>query len=487
MKNTYINPPFRPESGRISREQRSPAITKSGTFYYPMWLSYAAGFLENRRHRVQLLDAPACGLSLSQVIQEVRSFGPELLVLSTSTPSIRNDSRIAGQLKTLLPDSFVALVGVHVSAMPHEALNLNRQIDAVVVGEYEQTLAELAESLEAGQPLVGVAGLVYRSSDDDMVLTPVRKVMENLDSIPWVSRTYRKHLNYRNYFYSGNRYPVVVFVTSRGCPNKCNFCVYPQTITGRKYRTRSVTDAVDEMEFIIREFSPLGEIMFEDDTFNVSKSRTIRFAEEILRRGLKVRWSCNARPDLDLETMIIMSKAGCRSLLVGFETGSQAVLNGMRKNSSVQHYTKFMSDTKKAGLLVNGTFMVGTPNETKQTMRETLALAKSLNPDVAQFFPVMIYPGTELYEMYSKKGYLITDNFDNWLNENGLHNCVVNLPGLKAKEMVEFCDGCRRRFYLRPSYLSYKLWQSLRYPAEALRTLKAVRIFAKHLFLGTRL
>ncbi len=241
------------------------------------------------------------------------------------------------------------------------------------------------------------------------------------------------------------------------------------------------------MEYVVRDFSPLGEIMFEDDTFTASRERTILFCEEILRRGLGVKWSCNARADLDEKTLSLMRRAGCRSLLVGFESGSQVLLDRMKKGTSLASYKQFMADSKKAGLLVNGAFLVGMPGETQETMEKTLAMAKSLNPDVAQFFPVMVYPGTGLYDLYRESGYISSSNFRDYITEDGLHRCIVNLPNISAAGMVEFCDHCRREFYLRPNYVGYKLAQLLSDPAEGIRTLKAFRKFARHLLFGTRM
>ncbi|MBA4376986.1 MAG: B12-binding domain-containing radical SAM protein, partial [Anaerolinea sp.] len=153
----------------------------------------------------------------------------------------------------------------------------------------------------------------------------------------------------------------------------------------------------------------------------------------------------------------------------------------------LNRYHQFVQDSRKAGLLINGTYLVGTPGETKETMRKTLDLAKSLNTDLAQFYPVMVYPGTELYDLYKAQGFIITDNYRDWVTEDGLHNCVVNLPGVSGKEMVEFCDTCRREFYLRPKYVFYKAIQGILNPREGLRTVKAAKIFAKPLLLGTRL
>jgi anaerobic magnesium-protoporphyrin IX monomethyl ester cyclase len=488
MKLAFLNPPFLPGHGKYSREQRSPAITKSGTFYYPMWLSYAAGFLESQGHEVKLWDAPAKRVAPEFVIAEIERFRPDMLVVATSTPSIYSDVAHAASIKALLPDLYVVLVGVHVTALPAETLELDPAIDAAVIGEYEITLSQLASRLSEGGDPVDMPGLAYkRRSDNTVVVNGPRDPVRNLDSIPWVTRTYRKHLDYRDYFYSGNRFPVVVMVTSRGCPNKCIFCCYPQTVTGRAWRTRSVEDVEDEMEYVVREFSPFGEIMFEDDTFTSGKERTTRFCEEVLRRGLRVRWSCNARADLDEPTMKLMRRAGCRSLLVGFESGSQALLDEMSKGTSLAKFRQFMADSKKAGLLVNGAFLVGMPGETKETMEMTLRMAKSLNPDVAQFFPVMVYPGTRIYDKYLADGYITSRNYRDYLTEDGLHRCIVNLPNISAAEIVEFCDRCRREFYLRPRYLGYKLLQLLTDPAEGTRTIKAFRTFGKHLLFGTRM
>jgi len=486
MRIAFVNPPF---FRKYSREQRSPAVTKSGTFYYPMWLSYGTGYTEKMGHEVQLWDAPADGWTVHGILAKLRDFGPRLVVVSTSTPSIYNDVEVAAAIKDTLPEAFVVLVGVHVSALPKETLALNSAIDAVAVGEYEHTMADLAEHLEGRHNLEKVAGLVYRDEHEqrEVVVNSPRNRVADLDEIPWVGRTYKKFLNYRNYFYSGNLYPVVVFLTSRGCPHRCSFCVYPQTFTGHRIRYRSVGDVVDEMEYVVKEFSPLGEIMFEDDTLTTIKKRTVELCEEILRRRLQVRWSCNARVQLDLETMRLMKRSGCRSLLVGFESGSQQVLNGMRKRNKLELYEQFMQDTRKAGLLVNGTFLVGCAGETQETMRQTLDLAKRLNPDVAQFFPVMVYPGTELYDDYMEKGYVISENFRDWLNREGLHNCVVDLPSVSAREMVEFCDTSRREYYLRPGYIIYKALQVLCSPSEGIRSIKATKNLFKHLVRGTRL
>jgi radical SAM superfamily enzyme YgiQ (UPF0313 family) len=226
--------------------------------------------------------------------------------------------------------------------------------------------------------------------------------------------------------------------------------------------------------------------MFEDDTLTVNKKRAIEFAEEILRRGLKFRWSANSRADVDLETMRILKKAGARLFCVGIESGDQTVLDAMNKRLTVSRIRQFFKDAKKAGILIHGCFLVGNPNETKATLEKTLDFALELNPDTAQFFPIMIYPGTEAYKWASENNYLTTEDYREWLSQEGLHNCVISRPGLSNHELVAFCDKARQKFYTRPSYIARKFIQGLSNPQELKRLSKGALTLSKHILRGTR-
>jgi radical SAM superfamily enzyme YgiQ (UPF0313 family) len=254
---------------------------------------------------------------------------------------------------------------------------------------------------------------------------------------------------------------------------------------GHRLRNRSVDNVVDEMEYIIAHFPEVKAIFFEDDTFPANKKRCIALCEEIIRRKIKISWTANARVDVDLETMQVMKKAGCRCLCVGFESGNQQLLERMKKGITLEQSHAFMQAARKAGILVHGCFMVGLPGETRQTMGETLDLAISLQPDAMQMYPVMVYPGTEAYAWYKEKNLLTSRDFAQWLTPSGLHNTVIQGEELSAEELVQFCDQARKKFYLRPKYILYKLVQMLRHPVEIRRTLKSVRTFAKYLFFGS--
>jgi len=476
-----LNPPFH---RKFSRPQRSPAVTKSGTLYFPMWLAYAAGLLGENGFDIDFIDAPADGYTIEDVVERVKRFQPSLIVSDTSTPSIYNDVAVAVQLKEICPSSFVTLVGTHVSALPEETLNINNKIDAVAQYEYDYTLLDIAKTLSVKGDLQKIPGLCFRENGR-IHHNPRRSYLENLDELPFVSKVYKKFLKIENYFNPNALYPMVTITTSRGCPFPCTFCVYPQTLMGRGFRARSAENVVAEMEYIVENFPQAKAIFFEDDTMTVNKNRCKELSELILKKKIKISWTANARVGLDYETMRIMKEAGCRSFCVGFESGSQKILDNMKKKSKLEEMELFMKNAKKAGVLIHGCFMAGLPGETKETLQETLELSKRLNPDTVQFYPVMVYPGTEAFAWYKEKGLIQTSDFSQWLTQEGLHNTVVSTEELSSADLVKFCDAARRSFYLRPSYLLYKLVQMILHPKEIKRTLKSARVFSKYLIKGS--
>ncbi|MBN1127877.1 MAG: cobalamin-dependent protein [Chitinispirillaceae bacterium] len=484
MKILTLNPPFLP---KFSRESRSPAVSKSGTLYYPMWLAYATGYLEKAGHEVLLLDASATGLSLEQTVERAKAHQPALAILDTSTPSIYNDIAVGKALKSALPSLFVVLVGVHVSALPTETLESDPGIDAVAFGEYDATLRELAAALSqkgrSDESLGHIAGLAFRSSKGTVVKNAVRPFIENLDDIPPVSEVYKKHLDIRPYFYGHSRYPLIVLVTGRGCPFHCTYCVIPQTLMGHRYRKRSNGAIVEEFRYIAERFSGIREIMIEDDTLTADRNRCRELSEALIAAGAcRIPWSANSRADIDYNTLRIMKKAGCRLLCVGFESGDQRILDNIKKSITLEKIRQFVKDARRAGILVHGCFMVGNRGETRETLAATLAFAKELNPDTAQFFPIMVYPGTEDYRFFGEKGWIVSGDFRKWLTEEGLHSSVVSLPDITYEELVAFCDNARREFYLRPRYIFAKGVQAFSHPGEIRRLIKGAANLFRYLF-----
>ena len=250
---------------------------------------------------------------------------------------------------------------------------------------------------------------------------------------------------------------------------------------GRRYRFRSADNVVEELKYIKARFPYVKEVGFEDDTFTADRDRCRQISEQIIEQKLNIRWYADTRVDLDFETMKIMKEAGCRLLIAGFESGNQEILNNIKKGIKLEQSLEFMQNTRKLNILVHGCFVLGNPGETEKTMQETLEFALKLNPDTAQFFPMMVYPGTESYNLAKKNNEIKETNFNNWLNE-GMHKSVVDSNTLKSVTVTNFCNEARRRFYLRPKYILNKMLQSLLNPYELRRNIKAFKTFSTHLF-----
>jgi anaerobic magnesium-protoporphyrin IX monomethyl ester cyclase len=480
MRVLVLNPPYHQ---RYSRSQRSPAVIKSGVIYYPIWLAYTTGVLEQDGFAVRLVDAPAAGHDLPAILNLVDDWQPRLVVMETSTPSIYNDLDVAQAIKSRIADVFILLVGPHVTALPEESLQLGPAVDAVARGEYEYTVRELARRLSDSDGLEpeAILGLSYRAADGAIHHNPDRPPIEDLDALPFVSEVYKRHLRVEDYFYSIARYPEVTIISGRGCPYHCTYCLWPQTITGHRYRRRSVANVAEEFEFVARELPQVREMFIEDDTLTVDEGRCRALAEELMQRGNRLPFTANSRANVSFETLSFLKQAGLRLLCVGFESGDQAVLDNMRKGIKVERFYQFQEDARRAGVLVHGCFMAGGPGETRESLARTLDLAMRLHPDTAQFFPLMVYPGTEAYEWAKQNGYLSTEDYRQWLTPEGLHRTVLTRPGLTAEDLVAWCDQARRAFYLRPRYIAGKAWQALTNPAEAGRILKAAKTFSRHL------
>jgi radical SAM superfamily enzyme YgiQ (UPF0313 family) len=481
MKVLFLNPPYFP---MFSRESRSPCVTKSSTLYWPMFMAYAAGCVEEDGNEIMVIDSPAMDLDLEATLDRVKDFKPALAVLNTSTPSINNDMRVGKALKEALGCE-IAMMGTHATAEPLEILEREGAIDYVISGEADYTARELVRHLRGDGPEEKrkILGISWRKGEE-LVRNPERPKIENLDALPWVSKVYRKHLFscYKRYFYGANINPLIVILSGRGCPFRCTYCVIPQTLTGHTYRKRSIKDVVDEMAYIKENFPDLGEIFFEDDTFTAHPARTAELCQEIINRGLKITWSANARADVKYEVLDVMKKAGCRELCVGFESSSMDVLKNVKKGLAGGMSEKFMDAANKAGILIHGCFMVGNLGDTKETLQATLEMAKKLNPNTAQFYPIMAYPGTTAYEEARVRGELASEDYDQWLDKDGQHNTTVIRKGLTSQELVDFCDRARREFYLRPAYIAKQAKMALTNSRERYRVLRGAGTLVKHLF-----
>jgi len=442
----------------------------------PDWLAYCTAVLERDGFDVQLYDFPARNWDKNKLRELIKQKQPDFVILDSTTPSIFSDIECACVCKESSKAKII-MVGPHVSALPQQTLELaGGVVDVGVIGEYDYTVSEVIKNISN---LSSVPGIAYWNNDAVSV-TEQRALIENLDELPFPAW---HHLNLLDYFDGGKLYPYIDIISGRGCPNSCIFCLWPQTMHGLQYRLRSPKNVVDEIERDIQicpRVQHSGEFFFEDDTFTVDAQRAIVICEEILKRGLSITFSVNARADcIDTKMLKIMRQAGCRELLVGFESADQQILNTVHKNLKVERMKEFMEAAKKAKLEVHGCFVFGLPGETKETIEKTTQFALSLGLNTVQFSAAVPFPGTQYFELCKTKGWLKSTNWQNWL-KGGEQAAVIEYEHLTSREVDEAVDAALKRFYLRPSYMFNFVFHNRSF-GDLLRKIKGASNFFSYL------
>ena len=458
MRIYLLNPPFLPNFVRCGRWQGATA--RSGGLDYPKWLAYATGILE-KSHEVRLVDAPAMKLNKEDIITDATKYQPDLVIVESNFSSLSNDISVAASLKDSTKSKTV-FVGPPASQFSRQILQ-NDGIDIVARYEYDFTIKDIAEAIEAGDELVEVKGISYKKNgktfhNQDREFSS----SEDLDKMPFVSEIYNKHLNIRDYFLSQSLYPEIQIFTGRGCPNKCTFCSWPVTLMGKKYRSRSAENIADEFEYVQEELPEVKEIFIEDDTFTINKKLVKAFCEEVKRRKIDVAWSCNARANLDYTTMKAMKDAGCRLLIVGYESGCDDMLQNIKKGVNTEQMKGFTKEAKKARLMIHGDFIIGLPGETKETADKTLKFIKELKPNILQVAVATPIPGTEFYDWVKKNGFMLVDNLEESIDENGYQKCIISYPEFTKDNIENYVDRALKEYYLNPSYIPVAMSNVLR-------------------------
>ncbi len=459
MRTLFLNPPsFEGFDGGAG--SRWPASREIESYWYPVWLCYPAGLIPDSR----VLDAPPHKVSIDQTVAIASDY--ELLVLFTSTPGFNVDVRIAGMMKDKNPKLKVAFVGPPVTIEPEKTLRASSAIDFVVKKEFDYAIRDFA----MGKPLGEIPSVVFRKNGD-FQHNPDAPVIEDLDALPWVSKVYKRDLDFRRYNVPFLLHPYVSFYTSRGCPAQCTFCLWPQTHSGHRWRLRSSDDIVNECRWTLENFPGLKEIFFDDDTFNYQKARTIELCSKL--KKLNFTWSCTSRVTTDYETLKAMKDAGCRLLIVGYESGEQQILKNIKKGATIDMARRFTANCKKLGLVIHGDFIVGLPGETRETIRKSIDFAKELDVETIQVSIGHPYPGTEFYDHVKKNG-LIT--IDGAMTDEVRHQLPnYQYPGLDKAELVDWVERFYGEFYFRPKVALRLIGKALFDNSERKRLYKEAR------------
>lgn len=420
---------------QMKREVRS--------FWYPTWLAQPAAMVEGSR----LIDAPAHDLGWDDIKHEVDD--KELVILHTSTPSFRQDSHTADLIRERNPGALIGMIGAKVAVEAETSLLAASSVDFVCRNEFDFTIVDIAN----GMPLTEVDGISYRAADGTIVHNKDRAVVENMDLLPFVAPVYKRDLTIEKYFGGYLKHPYVSFYTGRGCKSRCTFCLWPQTVGGHNYRTRSIPHVIEEVKYVLREMPEVKEIFFDDDTLTDNLPRVEELARALGslgfgKPGFGVSWSCNAKANVPNATLKVLRENGLRLLLVGYESGNQKILINIKKGLRVDVARQFTKDCHELGIVIHGTFILGLPGETLETIEETIRFAIDINPHTLQVSLAAPYPGTFLYKQAVENSWF--DGTDHLLTDGGTQIAQLSYPHLPAPVIFDKVEEFYKRFYFRP-------------------------------------
>jgi len=418
----------------------------------PLGLAMVAAVLENNGYMVRILDLPALRFSENSLPGVIRQEKPNIVGITAMTPTINSAVSVAKKVKETESNIFVILGGAHATLLPEETLRNTPQIDVTVRGEGEQTTLELVKVLEENPKRINqVLGITYREGDC-LKSNPLRPPILDMDTLPFPAYhllpmgKYRLHPPFRR------RTPVMPIITSRGCPYRCIFC--SKAVFGKKYRGNSPSYIVDEIRFLNEKFR-VKEVKFYDDVFTLDRKRVIAICKLLEEQGIDITWTCETRVNLvDGELLSVMKDAGCYMIEYGVESGNQGILNSLKKDITLEKTIEAFRLTHEAGIETVAYFMLGSPKETSETIRETIEFAKKIDPDFVQFSITTPYPGTELYSLALEEGY-VPEKWDGYVYADlkSVNNPGFGTKTMSREELEEWNKKAYKSFYLRWNYV----------------------------------
>jgi len=419
----------------------------------PIGLALIASVIEREGYQVTILDANAMSLHPQDINPMVT--GADVIGLTAMTPTISTAMSIAHYLQQANPDLTIILGGAHATLLPNETLATTHEIDIIVRGEGEETIIELLHALEDKQPLGNISGISYRANGK-VISTAARTTNIDMDSLPFPAYHLLPWRRYKPHPPHGLALPFASIVTSRGCPYHCAYCSKP--VFGSKFRAQSPERVVEQVVYLQEKFG-VKEVAFYDDVFTLDKKRAHAIAEAIIRKGIKIFWTCEARVNLvDKDLLSHMKRAGCYAIAYGIESASPEILKTLHKDVTLEQVEEAVRNSREACLQVIGYLMLGSPGETPETIRQTIEFAKKLKIDFAQFSVTTPFPATELYNLYmqERQNEIPWESFV-YAGADSQMTPVFESTSLSRNDLKYWTRRAYREFYLRPAYL----WQRL--------------------------
>ncbi|MBN1192997.1 MAG: radical SAM protein [Coriobacteriia bacterium] len=462
-----VNPP-------VSARERYGDLAEGGSRLPPIGLALLAAVVREAGYSVRVLDAEALGIDAAATALFVAESEPMLVGLTCVTMSAFSAGQVAAEVKSLLPDVTIALGGVHVTALPEETLRALPAVDLAALGEGEGTLRELVAALKNGSQLEAVAGLMLRGDGDEFVRTPVRAMLDDLDSLPMPAWDLLPDFPHR-YRPAPNAFralPSASLVTSRGCPGRCTFC--DRSVSGRRVRAYSAQYLMRMVRVLHEEYG-VRDIIFHDDNFVASRSRLLEFCDLMAEEAPGVSWWCTARVDLVTpEVLAAMKRAGCWQIAYGVESGSQEILDSLCKGITLDGIRQAIRWTREAGIGTRAYFMVGVPDDTPETLRASIDFLLELPLDDFHMTVYTPYAGTPLGDRVLSE----TPGGIDW-RRCGDWELVYSPGGVTAAEVTGAQREAFRRFYARPRVIGRYLARMLRRPDSALVLLGGLRAWVR--------
>lgn len=422
---------------------------------FPLGIGYIASFLKREGYSVFLLDPEAEGTSESELRKKIKEIQPNIAGISCVTYSFHNAKKYAQIVKKEI-DIPVVLGGHHASALPVEILKHCSEFNFVIVGEGEITMLELCKTIQNGGDFHRIDGLCFRDGAEIIFTAPRDKILD-LSNIPYPARELVNMDNYKPNNQTSVGKKSASMITSRGCPKRCVFCS-AHNVMGYLFRPYSAEYVVGEMEHILNNYK-IEHVAIKDDTFTINKQRVIDICELILKKDIKIYWSCNAAVNtVDYELLKLMKKAGCCAILYGIESGNPTVLKNMKKGISMDQCRKALKASNQVGIKTLASFVFGLPGETKETIEDTIRFAIELEPTIAMFYVLVPLPGSEMFELTIKDD---PGKITDWRSfAYTSTDYITKVPGCSNEDLRKFVFDAYRRFYGRPRQV-YKMLRHL--------------------------
>lgn len=410
-------------------------------------LGYVAAALEARGDEVRVYDAGIDGGAAEKVRSAIEKFAPDVIGITAQTPYFTKALKVSGLAKSVSPECTVVLGGPHPSILTEETMG-ESSVDIIVKGEGDRTVVELMDHIERGEEPAGVAGISYRKNGE-IFHNDYRPFVEDLDLLPHPAW----HLfKMEKYVARMNGRKVAPVLSSRGCPFGCIFC-YRGPAAGKRFRARNPGSIVDEIEKLMDRYG-VGNILFVDDIFTLRQDRAEKVCDLLIEKDLGVTWRCQTRVDcLNPVLLKKMKQAGCIDISMGIESGSDDMLKAVRKGFTKEKVRQAFKMIKEAGIPTSASFIIGLPEDTTATVRETIEFAKELSPDNAIFYAAMPYPGTELARMVEEKGWKLPEDWDSYrlMSSDAASSKMLaelHISSLSEKELRYFLKTAQIEFQI---------------------------------------